>query len=82
MQFQADILGIILERPMMQEITAWGAAMLAGLACGYWKNKDDIINQQKQNKLFSPQMPKKDRTKLYNTWKRAVNHARGWIIKN
>ncbi len=82
MQFQADILGIILERPRMPEITAWGAAMLAGLAVGCWKNKDDIISRQKQNKLFSPQMPEKSRTELYDTWKRAVDHARGWAIKN
>lgn len=78
MQFQADILGIPMERPQIQEITAWGAAMLAGLAVGYWKNKDNIISQQKQNKLFSPQMSEAGRTKLYATWKRAVEHARRW----
>lgn len=82
MQFQADILGISLERPEMQEITAWGAAMLAGLAIGYWKNKDDIIKHQKKHKLFSPQMPEEGRTNLYDNWKRAVEHARGWAIKN
>lgn len=82
MQFQADIFGITLELPAMQEITAWGAAMLAGLAVGYWKNKDDIISRQKQNKSFSPQMSEASRTKLYTTWKRAVEHARGWAVKN
>ena len=82
MQFQSDILGITLERPEMQEITAWGAAMLAGLAVGYWKNKDDIISLQKKHTLFSPQMPEETRTELYDTWKRAVDHARGWAIKN
>ncbi len=82
MQFQSDILGITLERPKMQEITAWGAAMLAGLAVAYWENKDDIISLQKKHTLFSPQMPEETRTELYDTWKRAVDHARGWAIKN
>ena len=82
MQFQADILGIPLERPEMQEITAWGAAMLAGLAVGYWKNKDDIISHQKKNKSFSPRMPEEKRTDLYNNWKRALEHAHGWAIED
>ena len=81
MQFQSDILGITLERPQIQEITAWGAAMLAGLAVGCWKNKDNIISCRKKHKLFSPQMPKETRAELYDTWKRAVDHARGWAIK-
>ncbi|MBU8901569.1 MAG: glycerol kinase GlpK [Victivallales bacterium] len=82
MQFQTDILGISLERPQMQEVTAWGAAMLAGLAVGYWKSKDDIISRQKKHKSFSPQMPEESRIKLYDGWKRAVNHSRGWAIKS
>jgi glycerol kinase len=82
MQFQSDILGISLERPKMQEITAWGAAMLAGLAVACWKNKDDIISHREKHKLFSPKMPEETRTELYDTWKRAVDHARGWAIKN
>ena len=82
MQFQADILGITLERPPMQEITAWGTAMLAGLAVGYWKNKNDIINRHKKHKVFSPKMPKTKKTELYDSWKRAVDHARNWAIKN
>ena len=82
MQFQSDILGIALERPQMQEVTAWGVAMLAGLAVGCWKNKDDIISHQKKYKSFSPKMSEADRTELYSTWERAVNHARGWAIKN
>ena len=82
MQFQSDILGIPLERPQMPEITAWGAAMLAGLAVGCWKDKDEIISHQKQNQSFSPQMPEAVRTELYAAWKHAVEHARGWAIKN
>ena len=80
MQFQSDILGIPLERPQLQEITAWGAAMLAGLAVGCWKNKDDIIRLQKKHKIFLPQMVEKTRTRFYGNWKRAVEHARGWAI--
>ena len=81
MQFQADILGIPLERPEMQEITAWGAAMLAGLAVGYWKNKDDIIKLEKNHQEFLPRMPEETRNALYDNWKRAVEHARGWAIQ-
>ncbi len=78
MQFQSDILGIPLERPEMQEITAWGAAMLAGLAVGCWKNKDDIIKLQKKHQTFLPKMSEKIRTGLYDNWKRAIEHARRW----
>ncbi|MDD5699541.1 MAG: glycerol kinase GlpK [Victivallaceae bacterium] len=82
LQFQADILGIPLERPQMPEITAWGAALLAGLAVGYWQDKDAVFNRQKQNKIFFPQMPAATGNRLYQTWKRAVDRARGWAIKN
>ena len=67
MQFQSDILGIPLERPQISEITAWGAAMLAGLAVGCWGNKNDIIGHLKKHKLFSPQISKKNRNELYDT---------------
>jgi glycerol kinase len=82
MQFQADILGIPLECPEIREITSWGAAMLAGLAVGFWKNKDEIISGKSKQKVFSPQMTEERRTKLYDNWKRAVEHARGWAIEN
>ena len=76
MQFQSDILGIPLERPDMPEITAWGAAMLAGLAVGLWKNKEEIIQCEKQDKLFHPVMSPEKRLELYSHWIRAVEHAR------
>ena len=81
MQFQADILNVPLERPKMQEITAWGAAMLAGLAAGCWKSKDEIIEFEKDNTIYTPEFPDEKRLMLYNDWKRAVEHAKNWSIK-
>jgi glycerol kinase len=80
MQFQSDILAIPLERPEIHEITAWGAAMLAGLAIGYWKSPEDIICLEKESTIFYPGMPDTKITKLYSSWKRAVDHSRKWII--
>ena len=77
MQFQSDILGIPLERPDVQEITAWGAAMLAGLAVGFWKNKEEIIHCEKQDKVFHPAMSPEKRLELYSHWIRAIQHTKG-----
>ncbi|MDD5728423.1 MAG: glycerol kinase GlpK [Victivallales bacterium] len=77
MQFQADILGIPLTRPEMPEITAWGAAMLAGLAVGFWKNKAEIAGIEQRAGIFAPAMPPERRMELYHGWKQAVKHARG-----
>lgn len=82
MQFQADILGIPLERPETREITSRGAALLAGLAVGFWNSKDEIVSGRSKQKVFSPRMTAERRTKLYDSWKRAVSRARGWAIEN
>jgi len=78
MQFQSDILGVNVVRPTITETTALGAAYLAGLAVGYWKNMDDIKEQWQINKKFSPQMEKEQVQTLLHGWQRAVNAAIAW----
>jgi len=79
MQFQADILGVEVERPVVNETTALGAAYLAGLAVGYWSNQEELLKKWKRDALFAPQMDADEREKLYAGWKRAVERARNWI---
>lgn len=73
MEFQSDILNVPVERPMVNETTALGAAYLAGLAVGYWNNKEEIATQWAIDKSFAPTMEEKDRTDLYDGWKKAVH---------
>lgn len=78
MQFQADILGIGVRRPMIRETTALGAAYLAGLAVGVWKNLDEIRGQWSLDKLYQPTMPDAERARCLAGWKKAVERAKGW----
>lgn len=78
MQFQADILGVRVQRPVVAETTALGAAYLAGLAVGYWDSLQDVTNNWAVDKVFTPTMSEGDREKLYKGWKRAVDRARDW----
>jgi glycerol kinase len=75
-QFQADILGIPVARPVITETTALGAAYLAGLAVGFWKNEKEIAEQWQVEKRFEPQMKKSERERLYDGWKEAVARVR------
>lgn len=75
MEFQSDILNVPVERPTINETTALGAAYLAGLAVGYWKNKEEISNQWAIDKSFEPSMEEGSRNNLYNGWKKAVKAA-------
>jgi glycerol kinase len=77
-QFQADILGIPVERPATTETTALGAAYLAGLATGFWKDEQDLTAQLKIAKRFEPLMPASRREELYAGFERAVERAKGW----
>ena len=77
MQFQADILGKTVERPKIVETTALGAAMLAGLAVGYWQ-RDELAATWQQDRAFGPQMTAEDRTARYAGWQRAVERTMGW----
>ncbi|RJP02170.1 glycerol kinase [Exiguobacterium sp. RIT452] len=72
MQFQSDILGVPVDRPEINETTALGAAYLAGLAVGYWKDKAEIKKQWKLNRQFKPEMEENDREKRYAGWQKAV----------
>ncbi|AET70835.1 glycerol kinase [Desulfosporosinus orientis DSM 765] len=78
MQFQSDILGVGVERPEVIETTALGAAYLAGLAVGYWKNKEEICSSWKLNRSFTPKMSEEYRSKLYRGWLKAVERSKDW----
>ena len=78
MEFQADILGVEVERPVVNETTALGAAYLAGLAVGYWDNLDELVAKWDRDKLFVPSMAEEKKEKLYSNWKRAVERAQDW----
>jgi glycerol kinase len=72
MQFQSDILNVPVQRPIINETTALGAAYLAGLAVGYWDSQEEIAKQWAIDKTFEPQMAENEREKLYEGWKKAV----------
>jgi len=76
MQFQSDLLHVNVERPKVQETTALGAAYLAGLAVGYWKDKNDIAGNWQIDQAFQPNMPSETTEKLYKGWQKAVEAAR------
>ncbi|MBP7342441.1 MAG: glycerol kinase GlpK [Smithellaceae bacterium] len=78
MQFQADILNVGVERPEIIETTALGAAYLAGLAVGFWKDQATVAERRQVNRRFEPVMDDEKRDKLYNRWKKAVERARSW----
>lgn len=82
MQFQSDILNTKVIRPKITETTALGAAYLAGLAVGYWKNIDEIQKQWQVDKAFSPGMNDEKRNELVNGWQRAVKAAIAWADQN
>jgi glycerol kinase len=75
MQFQSDLLNVPVERPVINETTALGAAYLAGLAVGYWKDREEISKQWNKDNEFAPKMSEDDREKLYSGWKKAVKAA-------
>lgn len=75
MQFQSDILGVPVERPVINETTALGAAYLAGLAVGYWESQEDISGQWAMEHEFEPAMKEEERSALYEGWTKAVHAA-------
>jgi glycerol kinase len=77
-QFQADILGIPVERPATTESTALGAAYLAGLATGFWRDERELAAHLQLGRRFEPSMDVARREELYTGWKRAVECAKGW----
>jgi len=78
MQFQSDVLGVPVVRPMVTETTALGAAYMAGLGVGYWSSIDDVRRQWMEDKRFKPAMDKDNAQQLLKGWQRAVKAAIAW----
>ena len=78
MQTQADIINAPVNRPVCVETTAMGAAYLAGLAVGYWKDKEDVVKNWAIDRTFTPSIDDTDRQKRIRGWKKAVRYAYGW----
>lgn len=78
MQFQADLLGVPVVRPQVSETTALGAAYLAGLAVGYWKDREEIASHWQIEKTFTPAMERARAAELCRQWQRALERAKGW----
>ena len=79
MQFQADLLGVPVDRPQITETTALGAAYLAGLATGVWSSKEDLKKSWQLDTRFAPSLDQQEADKLYKGWKKAVKHAANWL---
>ena len=75
MQYQADLLGVPVERPQVVETTAWGVACLAGLGAGLWDSPEALLKDQKPGKIYLPQT---DRSKEYAKWQKALERAKAW----
>ncbi len=80
MQIQADLLPARVRRPVVQETTALGAAYLAGLAVGYWSDREDLRRNWQLDREFTPTMDAIPRERLYADWQRAVERSRGWSV--
>jgi glycerol kinase len=78
MQFQSDILGVPIVVPEVTETTAAGAAYLAGLAVGFWRDRAEIASRLRAARRYEPQMSDAERERLHRRWLRAVERARGW----
>ena len=80
MQFQSDIIGKNVDRPAVLETTALGVAYLAGLAVGFWNDKEEIKQHCNIDKTFTPNMSEEERVSKHNKWKRAVERSLQWDI--
>jgi glycerol kinase len=78
MSFQADILGKEVVKPIAHETTALGAAALAGLTVGFWKDRDEIKKVWQTEKVYSPNITEEERDKKYSKWLKAVERSRDW----
>jgi len=78
MQFQADIMDSVIRRPVTRETTALGAAYLAGITAGFWKNQDEVRTKWQCDMTFKPEMDGSHRSELISGWHRAVDRSRGW----
>jgi len=78
LQFQADLMGVAVSRPKVTETTALGAAYLAGLAVGVWKDTAEIARQREVDRVFEPRMPRDTVASLRSRWANALERSRGW----
>jgi glycerol kinase len=79
MQFQADIIGVPVVRPVVAETTALGAAYAAGLATGFWDNLDDLRSNWQEDSRWEPQMEDAERDRQLRLWKKAVTKTFDWV---
>ena len=78
MQTQADIINAPVNRPQCVETTAMGAAYLAGLAVGYWANKEEVIKNWAIDRTFTPEISEEKRNEMVTGWNKAVKCSYGW----
>ena len=78
MQIQSDMLGVSINRPAVVETTALGAAYLAGLYVGFWRDLEDIQMNRKVERVFTPEIDVSERKRRYARWQRAVERSRNW----
>jgi glycerol kinase len=78
MQFQADVLGVPVVRPVVTETTALGAAFAAGLAVGFWKDQAELRERWSEGRRWEPAMDERLREREYGQWKKAVTRSLGW----
>ncbi|MBQ7796163.1 MAG: glycerol kinase, partial [Lachnospiraceae bacterium] len=81
MQTQADLAGVPVERPGCVETTALGAAYLAGLAVGYWKDRDEVKKNRSVECVFKPEISPKKREEMITGWEKAVKRSYGWAAQ-
>ncbi|MGO1509698.1 MAG: glycerol kinase GlpK [Actinomycetaceae bacterium] len=79
MQFQADILGVDVVKPVVAETTALGAAYAAGIAVGFWKSEQDVIDNWAEDKRWTPNLDEAERERTYRLWKKAVTKSFDWV---
>ena len=79
MQFQADVLGVPVVRPVVTETTALGAAFAAGLACGFWSDLEELRERWAQDRRWEPRMDETERERGYARWKQAVTRSFDWV---
>lgn len=78
MQTQADLSSVPVKRPQCVETTAMGAAYLAGIAVGYWKNKEEVVKNWAVDRIFEPEIDMAVRTRMIKGWNKAVKYSYEW----
>ena len=79
MQFQADMIEVPVVTPVVKETTSLGAAFVAGLAVGVWKDTSELKELWRKESLYEPKMENDERTKNWLGWKKAISKSMGWV---